>query len=73
MIVPEGLVHEYLGVKRGPVAAVNIGTLNALGRKWADVRDLERMLRLFAERNELPLLGSIADQLIEATGLEKET
>lgn len=69
-VVPEALVNEYLGLSRRPRVSVNVATLNALGRKWADVRDLERLLRVFAERNDLPLLSSIADQLTEASGLE---
>lgn len=72
MIVPEGLVQEFLGVHPQPFVrlplALNIGVLNALGQKWINAPDLLRALRSFANHQDIPLLHLVADQLEAATG-----
>ena len=80
ILVPEEEVQEYLGISEpttvpadefvgGLDVSVNVGLLNALGSKWANVRDVERMLRVFGDNNDIPLLHSVADQLVGASGL----
>ncbi len=79
LLVPEDAVREYLGHSKLPSLHVgdlglsinvNVGLLSMAGQKWANVRDVERMLRAFAANDGIPLLNSIADQLVGASGLE---
>ncbi len=80
VIVHEDQVAEFLGIKRGtpikvPVARlgrpVNLRTLSRSEGRFVMVRDVERMLRIFAEAHPQldELLTSAADQIVEGTNL----
>lgn len=76
LLVRQEEVDEYLGIQMDePVQlpiALNVGVVNWNGRKLIDGADLVRTLTVFAERNNIPLLHSIAHQLAMAAGIKPQ-
>lgn len=67
-LVPEGAVHELLGVSRAPrQVGVNISILNALGRRWLDREDVLRWLDLNAQATESGLVARLRAELEEVS------
>ena len=68
VLVPEGAVHELLGVKRAPrQVGVHVSILNAMGRRWLDREDVLRWLQVNANHLSLPLLMKLYDELADIT------
>lgn len=67
-LIPEGLVNEYLGVKRAPKALdVNISMLNALGDRWLNRADILKWLELHVQTTGSDLVERLRRELAEVT------
>jgi hypothetical protein len=69
-LVPEGAVHDHLGVKRpfrvaGP--SMNIGMLNALGSRWLHRDDVLAWLSLEGNHFDSDAVRGMRRRLLEAT------
>lgn len=68
VLVPEGAVHELLGLKKLPRQfGVNIHIFNWNGRRLLDRQDVLRWLQAHAQATDSPLLFRLHRELADIT------
>lgn len=66
-LVPEGAVHELLGLKAPRQFGVNISIVNWNGRRLLDRADILRWLQANAQATDSPLLFRLHRELADIT------
>lgn len=71
VLVPEGAVHELLGIKKQPnlrlAAGVHFNIYNWNGRRLLDRQDVLRWLQAKATATDSPLLFQLHNELADIT------